>query len=377
MVRKRKTLPKDFEATLDEGDLDALKKVFDACEFNAYGGQWKSTALGFDNCPDELARWLVDRGLDVDTPDASGRTPLCRRAAAGRDLTLLLELGADVNGGRGRRAPIIAAIAHPATLRVLVEQGADVNIVTSEGIPLHRAALRSAESTRLLLDYGADPVIVDSNGRTPLEAALHDCRNIDIPQVAGSARILLDAGCPSPQDAAEMVTRIGGQFEFHRAGFNPRYLDETDAALSDLYSLFGMPPVARRRVHDGSSPIVIDATESSAQFDELWNLLVPSSGPAKTVQGEVIRLAGRIARELLNNGGINWNHGFHQMKDALIAHLGSATPVATAAERTELSRGITRDKYDEESIRRVTELAVAWVLANPSPMALGETEYRY
>lgn len=377
MARKRKTLPKDFEATLAEGDLDVLKKIFDACELNAYGGQWKCTALGFEECPDELARWLVDQGLEVDTPDVMGRTPLCRRAGAGQDLTLLLELGADVNGWPGRHSPVTAAIAYPETLRVLVERGADLNTVTSSGAALHQAALRSAESTRILLDHGADPAILDWGGRTPLQAALQNCRNIDILPVAGSARILLDAGCPTPDDAVAMVTRIGGQFEFHRAGFNPRYLEETDAALSDLYGLFGVHPVGRRMIHDGSSPITVDATEPDAQFDELWNLLVPSSGSAETVQGEAIRLAGRIARELLHNGGTNWDGSFRKMKDALITHLGSGTPVATAAERAELSRGITRDHYDEGAIRRVTELAVAWVLANPGPIALGATDYHH
>jgi ankyrin repeat protein len=371
MTRKRKTLPKDFEATLTGGDLDALKKVFDVCELNAYGSLWKCTALAFDECPDELTRWLVDQGLDVDSPDARGRTPLWHRARAGQDLTLLLELGADVNGGRGE-SPVIAAIAHPEALRLLLERGAEVNTVTSGGAPLHRAALRSAQSTRILLDHGADPTILDWGGQTPLQAALHNCRNIEIPCVATTARMLLDAGCPIPVDAVEMVTRIGEQFEFHRAGFNPRYGEETDAALSDLYSVFGFPPVARRVIHDGSSPITVDSTDPDTQFDELWNLLVPSNGSAKTVQGEVIRLAGRIARELLHNGGTNWDRGFRQMKDALFTHLGSATPVGTTTERAELSGNITRDSYNDAAIRRVTELAVAWVLANPHPRELAE-----
>jgi hypothetical protein len=373
--RKRKTLPKDFEETLAQAPLEVIKKTFDTCELNARGGEFKCTALGFDSCSDDLARWLVAQGLDVDTADALGRTPLYQRASAGKDLTLLLELGADVNGSR--RSPVMAAINHPEALRVLLQHGADIDAHTGDGTPLHRAALRSAESTRILLDHGANPAVLDRAGRTPVAAALRACRNIEIVHVAGSVRILLDAGCPIPDDAADMVTRIGEQFEFHRTGFNPRYLSETDAALSVLYILFGVPPVGHRTVHDGSSTISVDATEPTAQFDELWNLLVPSSGRAATVQGEVIRLAGRIARELLDNGGINWDRSFRRMKDALINHLGSATPVATPAERTELSKNITRDKYDEHTIQRVTDLAVAWVLANPSPTPLESVKYDY
>lgn len=196
------------------------------------------------------------------------------------------------------------------------------------------------------------------------------------PRLAASARILLVAGCPVPDHVVELVTRIGQQFEFHRDGFNPRSLDETDAAMSDLYRLFGVTPVSGRTIHDGSAPIAVHATEWPAQFDELWDLLLPSSGAAKTVQGEVIRLAGRVSRELLDNGGTNWDRDFRTMKDALVAHLGSATPVTTADELAELSKGMNRDHYDDGSIRRVRELAVAWVLANPNPPPLGETHYR-
>ncbi|MDT5107835.1 MAG: hypothetical protein QOI25_5348 [Mycobacterium sp.] len=110
-------------------------------------------------------------------------------------------------------------------------------------------------------------------------------------------------------------------------------------------------------------------------FDELWNLLVSSSGAAKTIQGELIRMVGRISREKLDNDGINWDRNLHEMKDALIAHLGSARPVTTADELSELSRGITRDGYDDGAIQRLIELAVAWVLANPSPVPRCETNY--
>ncbi len=147
-----------------------------------------------------------------------------------------------------------------------------------------------------------NPSVVDSRNRTALRAILESCTNARLPRVVHSARILLDAGSPVPDDVAQLVTRIGTQFEFHRAGFNPDYLAETDAALSELYRLFDVAPVARRITHDGTSPITVRATDTDEQFDELWELLVPSGGSAATIQGEVIRLAGRIARELLTNG---------------------------------------------------------------------------
>ena len=52
---KRKTLPKDFEALLREGDIDALKAALSLCEPDARGGYSKQTALAFNawSCRDE------------------------------------------------------------------------------------------------------------------------------------------------------------------------------------------------------------------------------------------------------------------------------------------------------------------------------------
>lgn len=47
-------------------------------------------------------------------------------------------------------------------------------------------------------------------------------------------------------------------------------------------------------VHDGVSPIIVPETEETAQFNQLWDYLVPPSGHAKTAQGEIIRIAGRV-----------------------------------------------------------------------------------
>src|SRR4029077_20639651 len=98
-------------------------------------------------------------------------------------------------------------------------------------------------------------------------------------------------------------TRIGGDFEFHRAGFNRDLMNATSAALDKLYLLFGVPPVPPRILHDGKSLIVARSARWEDQHQELWELLVPSSGAAATVQGEVVRIAGRTCDELERTGG--------------------------------------------------------------------------
>ena len=49
--------------------------------------------------------------------------------------------------------------------------------------------------------------------------------------------------------------------------------------------------------------------------------LIPSSGAAKTVQGEVIRIPGRVRDELDRNGGANWDRDYRKMLQALPQYL--------------------------------------------------------
>jgi hypothetical protein len=251
-------------------------------------------------------------------------------------------LGADVNSGAPHDTPLQAAIWHPHTVRTLLDHGAR-------------------------LDFHS------YRGGTALRKALRDCNNAHITAVVPTAQLLLDAGAAVPDDAAELVAAIGRRFEFWREGFNPKYLAETDAALSQLYAMFGVPPAPRRRRHDGVSPIVVTATTVDEQFDELWELLVPTSGPAATQQGEVIRLAGRISREILTNGGINWDRDYRRMTTALVTLLGTGTAVADRAELATLAQSVTT----EISLNRLCALAVAWVLANPQPTDLPPPPYDY
>lgn len=70
MPRLRKTLPRDFEEQLKTKSVDEIRAVLEGCELDARGGYRKSTALAFRDLPDELVRWLVERGL-ASTPPTS------------------------------------------------------------------------------------------------------------------------------------------------------------------------------------------------------------------------------------------------------------------------------------------------------------------
>ncbi len=346
-MAKKQQLPKDFEVLLEEADLEELKALFDAYDVNARGGFYKQTALAFHQCPDELARWLVERGADLAAGDSYGDTPLHSRARhwKGR-IEVLLELGADVNNGENAR-----------------------------GTPLHAAAGSfNATSAGLLLGSGAHVDALNRSRETPLAHALRRCSNGEIRRMTALAELLLAAGAQRTPEMRASVARIGGDFEFHRASFNPELVEATSAALEKLYDLFDVAPVPRRIIHDGKSPIVAHSARWEDQHQELWALLVPSSGAASTVQGEVVRIAGRIADELDGNGGVNWDRGYMKMADAFLVHVSSGNPLAEAL-LSEARAIVVELKQKNGDPRRLCELGVAWVALNPTPMKLPPPDY--
>jgi hypothetical protein len=345
---KKKRLPKDFEALLESRSLEELKTLFDTYDVNARGGVFKQTALAFHRCSDELARWLVERGADLTAGDFYGDTPLHSRARHGKArIEVLLVLGADVNHGEYHR-----------------------------GTPLHAAAgSYNAAAAGLLLQHGARVDALNRERITPLAYALQRCGNTSIESMVALAEVLLAAGARQTPEIRAFVARIGTDFEFHRSGFNPETVEAMSAALDKLYALFGVPPVPRRLLHDGRSPIVARSARWEEQHQELWQLLVPSSGAADTVQGEVVRIAGRICDELERNGGCNWDLAYRKMADAFLVHVSSGVPLAEPLlnETRELVAQLKRKNGDP---RRLSELAVNWVAHNPTPLKLAPPDYK-
>lgn len=366
---KRKTLPKDFDALLKAGDLAALQAVFDTCEIDARGGYAKGTALAFHDCSGDLARWLVAHGADLEAKDTYGRTALHNRASS---------LFGDVE--------------------TLLTLGADVHVQDNNGdTPLHHAAMfANLDAVRRLLERGARVEALNTAGQTPLEAGLQRCSNAQIAAMAAAAELLLAAEPPRKQGLGGLfkrafagksgeqdrvtpqmqafVQRIGENFEFHRQGFNPDYLEETSAGLDRLYALIDVAPVPRRTMHDGRAPILARSARWQDQHQELWEMLVPSRGAASTVQGEVIRIAGKVADEIDRNGGANWDADYRRMTRAFLAHVGAGAPLPEP-DRERAAQLVAQVRDLDGAGAGLCELAVAWVRLNPTPVPLPAPDY--
>ena len=352
MRKKRKTLPKEFREMLKETGVNDLRAVFDKCDLNATGGYSKGNAFSFYEIPDDLVYWLVEQGADIDFVDMYGRTPLHQHSG--------------IRGGR---------------VEIFIELGADINKPDRYGdTPIHMAAGSgfNVAAVKALLRAGANPMAVNNAGEVPLVRALLRANNIDLENLATVAEVLLASGTPITEQMRKEVLRIGENFEFHRENFNKDFLPMTEAALNRIYELFGVEPVARRRMHDGISPIIPAGADWKDQYNELWDLLIPSSGPAKTVQGEVIRITGRVRDEIYRNGGANWDGYFNKMVDDLLMHLTSQSSLAK--DRLEEVKKIVGEiqqngNGSDEELLYLCESAVLWVLANPSPIPLDPPEY--
>ena len=353
MAKKRVTLPKEFKDLMDEGNIEALKAVYDRCELTAHDGRFSlCTPLHMGGVPDELVIWLVEQGLDINIPDYYGATPLYRQAILGRDkVKLLCELGADIekpNTYGDTPLHMAAEFFHPKTVKFLIDKGANVNAK-------------------------------NDMGRTPLASVLMVCRGIYIAQTAEIASMLLDAGAKKTSKMKERVEQIGKDFEFHRESIHPDYIEGADKGLAKLYELFDVKPVEKRLTHDGYSPIELVEGSWEEQYEELWSFLIPSSGAAKTVQGEVIRIPGRVRDELDRNGGANWDRDYRKMLQALPQYLSLGNSLSD--QELEEIKGLIaqvhgKDFDDEPRLDRLCQLAIAWIKQNPEPLLLEKTSYK-
>lgn len=353
MAKLRKTLPKDFQTLINMGDIEEIKAVLEKCELYAYGDSSKNTALFYKNIPDELVRYLVlEKGMDINYKNRYGNTAFMQQIIYRcKNLELFIELGADIQSETS---------------------------LTKE-TPLHFAAnYHNIEAVNFLLSHGADIYANNFNKENPLETMLHQCMNIDIKKTADVSKIFLEAGIEISDKMKNHVKRIGEDFEFHREGFNPDYLEETENGLKQLYELFSVPPVPPLKRHDGKAKIEVIKGPWYKQHDDLWKKLVPGSGYAKTIQGEVIRVSGRIAYEVMDNGGMNWDSDYRKMLKFLVKSFASLNALTEKEQKEaeEIEQLISRFGEAEDEPERLMQLSVKWVEKNPEPVELGEAEYR-
>ena len=349
MARKRKTLPDDIEEIIRSGDMERFKAVFDKCEIGAtVRGRTSSNVLSFFGLTLDHVKFLVETGIDLNTDSGWGFSSVYHLANDAEILRYILDNGADIEYKESGNHSFGTAL-------------------------FGCAAGHRAQAVENLLAFGADPEPRGGwNDATALDESLMTCSPASMVSMLRIARALLAAGAKPSDKTKGYVTKIGRDFEFYRDSFDPETVDEHSAALDELYKLFDVEPVPRREKYDGKTRITVKSRVWHKQQAELWDMLVPGNGHANTVQGEVIRICGRVAYELLDNGGINWDEEYRKMIKALPGYfrMADGKEAEKACEAAKIS-----SQSDKNEIYLLTELAVKWVLANPDPIPLEDVDY--
>ncbi|MCW1885446.1 hypothetical protein OKA04_11960 [Luteolibacter flavescens] len=112
------------------------------------------------------------------------------------------------------------------------------------------------------------------------------------------------------------------------------------------------------------------------EHGRLWDAHVPPSGPAKTLQGELIRICGKLVDQAYRNGNGNWDAD-HETMWRFVARQITEDDTFPEAEKQvirELVETIIRDEAtpdlsgDGSTYYRVNERAVDWCMAHPEPI---------
>lgn len=108
----------------------------------------------------------------------------------------------------------------------------------------------------------------------------------------------------------------------------------------------------------------------------LWETLVPAHGQADTLQGEIIRIVGKLTDQAFRNGNMNWDAEHEQMWRFVGRHLDDRKTFSDG------ERALIKEKI-EEIIRDnktpavsgdgccyyiIGEKAVDWCMAHPVPI---------
>lgn len=352
MEDRSKELPKEIEMLLKDGNVGECKKLFSGCDPNAVRRSGSYNIFSLMPMPREFALWAKERGADINFRDQYGRTPIFEIARRDGDVALLVELGADINA------------------------------VSLDGCtPLHIAAARGCKkAVRTLVKAGAeiDAQTKDYDGYghfTPLEKVLYEASLSSIKKY-DICKILLNHGAGMTERSRQFVSAFSEVFYRHNSGKKEsKSLQNQKAALEDLCRLFDVEMLCETAFHDGVSPVIVtDFLGYTGHFEELWKFLVPESGRAQTAQGEVIRIAGRISHELMDNGGMNWDEDYQNMLCTFCAYLRCGNAFSDEW-LDEIMDALKDGDVNDQMIYRLRSGAVHWIRENPEAMPLLEGDY--
>lgn len=120
------------------------------------------------------------------------------------------------------------------------------------------------------------------------------------------------------------------------------------------------------------------------EHERLWKALVPARGRAATLQGELVRIAGKLTDQAYRNGNVNWDND-HEVMWGFVGRCLNDPATFGDAERDEIRDAIDEiiREHDAPDVSGegscyylVSERVVVWCMAHPDliPLEAG-TQY--
>lgn len=213
-------------------------------------------------------------------------------------------VGWDINGKNDAGNGILhAAVAYgfDDVAIFFIENGGDLNMQDASGnTALHYCAdSKNIRVAELLLNNGAKLNLANAIGDVPLMNAVFESTSEDFSMVALFLRYTCDVDRKnnygsSPLDFARTI------------------------GINDVVNCLEKYVYSDGVVVDRPSVKYLDLTLNDEDLTEwVWDNLIPSSGQASSVQGEILRVIEKLRWESQQNGNINWDDCFVMMVDFL------------------------------------------------------------
>ena len=215
-------------------------------------------------------------------------------------------------------------------------------------------------SLRVLIRYGANVHAKnwDKCGALELIFRMWKGDSSNAVRAVECMELLINAGVVVEEWMKDEVIALCKEYEKRKDRISKEDLEACEVAITRMCELFDVErPVPN--IHDGTALITITYEGWRNQHEELWDMLVPGVGKCTTVQGEVLRIGGRISDEIFRNGGGNWDREYRKMLNALKKYyaMGKVHNEEEYREALALIKSIGRDS-DGEDVVRLCEINV-------------------
>lgn len=282
-------------------------------------------------------------------------------AARNNDTTYIKEYydaKKDINTIKDEATALMAAAAHGRVeaVKLLLSLGADININTN-GTALHYALDNEEyEIALILLDHDIDCSLVNGNGNSVLFKMVSSKR----PDRITICKKMISLGANPHSKSKHGVSA----YSFAQTTEDTELIKLFDSiSSSDALDLSYVAPTTSKVLQNLS-----DKYDWKTVYNDLWNELVPPSGNANSLQGELLRCIGKLSDEFFRNGNINWDHNkdwYMDMISFLKTHLLDGSIAVDEKELKEAFKKLTHFNvvhYEkaESPHRLITETVVDW-----------------